>query len=77
MLTAIVTFAAEAAAEEHTSHTAFYIAGGALALWAVLVSFVGIRGHANWPSSDGAANGIMGISAALVVIACAMAVVTA
>ena len=48
-----------------------------LRLWAVLVSFIGIRGHANWPSSDGAARGIMGISALLVVAACATAVVTA
>lgn len=73
----VFLFAAEAAGEEHTSHTAFYIAGGVLALWAVLVSAVGIRGHANWPSSAGVANGIMGISAVLVVAACAMAVVTA
>lgn len=72
-----ILFAAEAAGEEHSSHTAFYIAGGALALWAVVVSAIGIRGHANWPSSPGAANAIMGISAFLVVAACAMAVVTA
>jgi hypothetical protein len=72
-----IFFAAEAVHEEHANHTPFYIAGGALALWAVLVSFVGMRRHANWPSSDGAARGIMGISALLVVAACATAVVTA
>ena len=70
-----IFFAAEAA-EESANHTPFYIAGGALALWAVLVSFVGMRGHANWPSSDGVARGIMGISALLVVAACATAVVS-
>jgi hypothetical protein len=75
VLEAIVTFAAEEA--EHTSHTAFYIAGCALAAWAVIVSFVGIRGGQNWPSSAGAANGIMAISALLVVAACATAVITA
>ena len=70
-------FAAETLEETEGSHVAFYIAGGALALWAVLVSAIGIRGHANWPGNDGAARGIMGISAVLVVAACAMAVVTA
>jgi hypothetical protein len=62
--------------EEH-SHTAFYIAGGLLALWAVVVSFIGIRRHENWPSSESAARGIMGISAVLVVFAMATAVITA
>ena len=59
------------------SHALFYVCGGALALWAVLVSFVGMRGHENWPSNDGAARGIMGISALLVVLAMATAVITA
>ena len=68
---AILVFAAE-----ESSHTAFYIAGGLLALWAVVVSFIGIRGHENWPSSEGAARGIMGISAVLVVAAMATAVLT-
>jgi hypothetical protein len=75
VLQAIVMFAAEEAHEK--SHTAFYVAGGLLTLWAVVVSFVGIRGHANWPSSEGAARGIMGISAVLVVLAMATAVITA
>jgi hypothetical protein len=75
VLHAFIVFAAEEAHEK--SHTAFYIAGGLLALWAVLVSFVGIRRHENWPSSDTAARGIMGISAVLVVLAMATAVITA
>ena len=75
MLHAIFTFAAEEA--EEGSHVLFYICGGALALWAVLVSFVGMRGHENWPSSDGAARGIMSVSAVLVVLAAATAVITA
>jgi hypothetical protein len=71
---AALILAAEAAKK---SHAAFYIAGGLLAAWAVIVSFVGIRGHENWPGSDGAARGIMGISALLVVAAMATAVITA
>lgn len=59
-----------------TSKTLFYIFGGALALWAVLVSFVGMRGHENWPSSERAARGVMSISAVLVVLAMATAVIT-
>jgi hypothetical protein len=76
VIEAIVMFAAEEAAHE-TSHAPFYIAGGLLALWAVLVSFIGIRGHENWPSSETAARGIMGISTVLVVLAMATAVISA
>jgi hypothetical protein len=76
MLHAFLIFAAEKA-EEHSSHTLFYICGGALALWAVLVSFIGMRGHENWPPTEGAARGVMGISALLVVLAMATAVITA
>jgi hypothetical protein len=75
VIEAIVMFAAEEA--HKTSHTPFYIAGGLLALWAVLVSFIGIRGHENWPSSETAARGIMGISTVLVVLAMATAVISA
>ena len=71
---AVLIIAAEAAQK---SHAAFYIAGGLLAAWAVLVSFIGMRGAENWPSSDGAARGVMGISALLVVAAMATAVITA
>jgi hypothetical protein len=59
------------------SHVPFYVAGIAAAVWAVLVSLMGIRRSADWPSSDGAARGIMGISAILVVAAMATAVITA
>ncbi len=75
MLHALLTFAAEEAGG--TSHTAFYIAGAAAAAWAVIVSLIGIRRNADWPSSDGAARGVMGISLVLVVAAMATAVITA
>lgn len=76
MLHATLTFAAEAAGNE-PSKTLFYIAGGLLALWAVVLSAVGIARHAEWPATDGAARGIMGLSAALVAFAMVSAVVTA
>ena len=75
MLHAIIVLAAEEAHEK--SHTAFYIAGGVLAGWALLVSFIGIRGHENWPSNEKAARGIMALSAVLVALAMGTAVVTA
>lgn len=76
MLHAFLTFAAETAGEEE-SPTLFYIFGGALALWAVIVSFVGIRRQENWPGSEGTARAIMGISSVLVVLAMASAVISA
>jgi hypothetical protein len=72
----LLFFAAEAAGEEH-SYAAFYVAGIAAAVWAVVVSLIGIRRHADWPATDGAARGVMGISLVLVVAAMATAVITA
>jgi hypothetical protein len=67
--------AAEAAKEEG-SHTAFYIAGGCLAAWAVLVSFIGITRPA-FPGNMGARNVVIAISAVLVLGATSTAVITA
>ncbi len=75
MLTALITFAAEEAAEP--SKTLFYICGGALALWAVVVSAIGIRSHETFPSSQSQARGVMAISIGLVLLAMASAVITA
>jgi hypothetical protein len=58
------------------SHTAFYICGGLLAVWAVVVSLIGIRQHENWPPSETVQRGVMGISLLLVVAAMATAVAT-
>jgi hypothetical protein len=66
-----------AAAEAEHSKTAFYICGCLLALWAVVVSAIGISRHDEFPSSDGAVRGVMGISVVLVVAAMATAVITA
>ena len=46
---ALLQLAAETA-EEEGSHTAFYIAGAVLAVWAVVVSGLGITSH-NFPGN--------------------------
>ena len=75
MLSALITFAAEEGAEP--SKTLFYICGGALAVWAVVVSAIGIRAHETFPPTKSAARGVMTISVVLVVLAMASAVITA
>jgi hypothetical protein len=67
----MVTLLVLAAAEEHTSKTPFYVAGGLLVLFALAVSAVGIRGAETFPSTKGARTGVC--LAALVLVAGAMA----
>jgi hypothetical protein len=74
VLTALITFAAEEGAEP--SKTLFYICGSVLAIWAVVVSAIGIRAHETFPPSKSAARGVMTISIVLVVLAMASAVIT-
>jgi hypothetical protein len=64
------------AAKEAGSHTAFYIAGGALAAWAVLVSFLGIS-RPDFPGNQAGRNIVLTISALLVLGATSTAVITA
>jgi hypothetical protein len=75
VLTALITFAAEEGAE--SSKTLFYICGGALAIWAVVVSAIGIRAHETFPPTKSAQRGVMAISVGLIVLAMASAVITA
>ena len=65
-----------AAAEggEESSKSLFYIAGGLLAIWAVALGAYGLS-RPDFPS-DGAARGIMGVSALLVLAAIAASIVT-
>jgi hypothetical protein len=64
------------AVDEHEpSKTPFYIAGGILALWAVLLGFIGLRSE-SFPATKSAARGVMAISALLVVVALAAALIT-
>jgi hypothetical protein len=65
-----------AAAEggEESSKGLFYFAGGLLAIWAVALGAYGLS-RPDFPS-DGAARGIMGVSALLVLAAVAASIVT-
>jgi hypothetical protein len=75
MLATLLTFAAEAA-EEEPSKTAFYILGGAAAVWAIVLFALGMR-SATFPGSAAAQRGVIAISAVLVIGAMASAVLTA
>ena len=61
---------------EETSKTPFYVAGILLTVFAVVVSAIGIRAHGHWPSSPGAARGVMALGAVLVAATLATAVIT-
>ena len=74
MLHALITFAATEG--EESSKTAYYVAGGALAAFAVIISAIGISRHENFPPSQAAARGIMALAAVLVAITMASAVLT-
>jgi len=73
MVIAVLTFAATEGAEP--SKAAFYAAGLALTVFAVLVASLGIVRH-DFPASRGAARGVMTLGALLVVATMASAVLT-
>ncbi|MEA2268931.1 MAG: hypothetical protein QOC64_1541 [Solirubrobacteraceae bacterium] len=66
---------ATAAGEAEVSKTPFYVAGGLLAVWAVVISVVGLRSP-DFPRGDGAARGVMAITAVLMVAAMATSIIT-
>lgn len=66
---------AQVAEEAEGSKTAFYVAGGALAAWAVLISAVGLS-RPEFPSSALASRGVMAVTAVLVIAAAAAAAIT-
>ena len=70
-----LVLAAEEGAEE-TSKTAFYIFGGVLAVWAVVLSGIGMS-QATFPATTGAKRGVIALTALLVAAAMATAVITA
>jgi hypothetical protein len=74
VLHALVTLAA--AEGEESSKTLFYVLGGVLVAWAVVISAVGIARHETFPPSPGATRAVMAISVLLVVAAMASAVIT-
>lgn len=74
MHSAIVHFAPVLAAEK--SKVPFYIAGGVLVAWAMVVSMgIGMR-NPSFPATLGAQRAVMAISAVLVLVAVSMAIVT-
>jgi hypothetical protein len=75
VLHALITFAATEEGEE-SSKALFYFFGGLLAVWAVVVSTIGIRAHETFPPSRSAARGVIAISVVLVLCAMASAVLT-
>jgi hypothetical protein len=75
VLHALITFAATEEGAE-TSKTLFYLAGGILVLFAILVSAVGIVRRDTFPPSKGVAGGVMAVAALLVAFVMAAAVIT-
>ncbi len=76
MLHAFLVLAAEAAEEAEPSKTPFYVCGGALAVWAVVLGFVGLR-SADFPGSQIATRGVIALTAVLMVAAMVTSVTTA
>ena len=74
MLLSVIIAAAEEA--EESSKTLFYVCGSLLAVWAVVVSAIGIRAHETFPPTKSAARTVMAISVGLIVLAMASAVIT-
>ena len=56
---------AEAGAEHHRSELPFFLIGGCLALFAVVISVIGFK-RPDFPGSAGAARGVMGLGVTLV-----------
>jgi hypothetical protein len=75
-LASIFLFAAETAEEHQKSKTPFYVAGIALALWAVVVSAIGIT-RPDFPGTVARTRAVYGISFVFVIAAMSMAIVTA
>ena len=72
MVHALLVLAAE---EAEPSKTAFYLCGGVLAAWAVVLGFIGLRSP-DFPGSERGVRGVIAISTVLVLAAMASAVLT-
>ena len=62
-------------AASEPSKVAFYIAGGVLALWAVVLAAIGLR-QPSFPGGASGQRGVIAISLLLVVIAIGAAILT-
>ena len=66
-----------AATEGHeSSKTLFYVVGAILAVFAVLISALGISRIGSFPSSKGQARGVIGLAGLLVVATMAATIIT-
>jgi hypothetical protein len=70
-LSVIVAAAEHAAEAHHKSELPFFLAGGLLASFAVIISVVGFK-KPDFPANDAAARGVMTVGAVLVASAMAM-----
>ena len=66
----------EAAAEAEPSKVPFFIAGGLLAFWAIVMFAVGMRNR-TFPGGQSGERGVIAVSVVLVLAAMATAVITA
>jgi hypothetical protein len=73
-LSALVLAAAEG--EPESSKTAFYLFGGLLAVWAVVLSAIGMS-QATFPATATAKRGVIALTALFMIGAMATAVITA
>jgi hypothetical protein len=62
---------------EESSKALFYIAGGVLAVFAVVISALGISRIGSFPAGKGQVRGVIGLAALLVLAAMASAIITA
>ncbi len=62
-------------AADEPSKVPFYIAGGLLVIWALVLASVGLT-RPSFPANERGARGVMAVSAVLMLFAMAMAVVT-
>ncbi len=69
-------FMAAAEEGEESSKTLFYVTGALLAVFAVVISAIGISRRDTFPAGKGQARGVMALAALLVLAAMASAVIT-
>ena len=62
-------------AADTTSKVPFYILGGALALWAVILAGIGLS-RPEFPGGAGGERGVIGLTVVMVVLAIGAAIVT-
>jgi hypothetical protein len=74
MSIALLILAAEEGAEPNK--VPFYVAGGLLVLFAVVIAVIGTRGAETFPATKGARTGVCLLAALLVAAAMATAVLT-